>query len=230
MSQIALFRLWFGSWLALGLLLTADVGLFASQTSDSPLGLFTAETDIGTSSSIGAGSATYDSARKSYTIIGGGENMWGTSDHFHYIWKRMSGDVLLEATIAFVGSVPSTGAPEGHRKACLVIRQTLEPDSVYADAALHGDGLTSLQWREVKGGVTTESRSDVVAPSRLRIEKRGDQISMSVAPAREQLRPSGWSARVRFVGDFYVGLGVTAHNRDRLETAAFTDVIITTNY
>ena len=33
---------------------------------------------------------------------------------------------------------------------------TLDADSRYADIAVHGDGLTSLQYRMVKGGVTEE--------------------------------------------------------------------------
>ena len=37
-----------------------------------------------------------------------------------------------------------------------MIRQSLDPDSAYADAALHGDGLTSLQFRPTAGGETLE--------------------------------------------------------------------------
>ena len=143
-----------------------------------PMGLFTDDSDVGTPATIGPGSASYDAARKVYTISGGGENMWANADHFHYVWKKVSGDVVLEATQAFVGTRPSMGTPAGHRKACLVIRQTLDADSVYADAAAHGDGLTSLQWRDAKGGVTHEVQSNVVGPTRLRIEKHGSYVSM----------------------------------------------------
>ena len=48
-----------------------------------------------------------------------------------------------------------------------------DADSAYADAVLHGDGLTSLQYREAKGARTYEIQSAVSAPARLRIEKRG---------------------------------------------------------
>ena len=64
------------------------------------LGVFTDHSDVGKPSTIGPGSASYDPATKTYTISGGGENMWATADHFHYVWKKMSGDVTLEATIA----------------------------------------------------------------------------------------------------------------------------------
>ena len=209
--------------------MTTSVLLFATvHPTAQPLGIFTDHSDVGKPSTIGPGSASYDPATKTYTISGGGENMWATADHFHYVWKKMSGDVTLEATIAFVSSNPATGTPVGHRKACLVIRQTLDSDSVYADAAGHGDGLTSLQWRAAKGAVTEEVQSNVVGPKRLRIEKRGSYVSMSIGDPGGPLHPAGGSARVEFTGDFYVGLGVTAHDTGRIETATFSDVSIGT--
>ena len=204
-------------------LLAAAPGLHAQS-----LGVFTSSSDVGTPSTIGAGTATYDAASKTYTVAGGGENMWAAADHFHYVWKKMSGDVTLEATIGFVGTNPATGTPDPHRKACLVIRQTLDADSPYADAATHGDGLTSLQWRDKKGDVTHEVQSGVTGPRRLRIEKRGNYVSMSIAGAGELLRPAGGAARVDFTGDFYVGLAVSAHNTARIETATFSDVVLGT--
>ena len=81
------------------------------------LGLFTQSGDVGTPSTIGPGSARYDAASKSYFVTGGGENMWASADHFHYLWKKVSGDVLLEASVEFTDSrpagTPPAGAPEG---------------------------------------------------------------------------------------------------------------------
>ncbi len=72
-----------------------------------------------------------------------------------------------------------------------MIRQSLDSDSVYADAALHGDGLTSLQWRDEKGGATREVQANVTGPKRIRLEKRGNYVSMSVAGASGELsRPA----------------------------------------
>src|SRR6185436_17043772 len=145
-----------------------------------------------------------------------------TNDAFHFVWKKMSGDVTLAADIAFIG----TGG-DPHRKACLLVRQDLTTDSAYADAALHGEGLTSLQYRETKGGRTYEMQSGVSAPSRLRIEKRGDYVSMSIAGKGEGLRPSGGTFRLRLADPFYVGLGVCAHNNNAIEQATFANVKLT---
>jgi hypothetical protein len=201
-------------------LVLARPGPAAQQT----LGLFSGSGDIGVPSTIGAGSAVYDAGKKTYTVSGGGENMWAAADHFQYVWKKVSGDVMLDATIEFTATRPATGAPNAHRKACLVIRQSLDGDAVYADAAVHGDGLTSLQWRDAKGAVTHEVQSAVSGPTRLRIEKRGSYVAMSLASAGEALHPAGGAARVEFTGEFYLGLGVSAHDSSRIEQAVFSDV------
>ncbi len=191
------------------------------------LGVFTDQCDVGKPSTLGPGAATFDPAKKTYTVTGGGENMWASADHFHFVYKKLTGDVTLTATIEFTATAPATGKPDNHRKACLMIRQSLDSDSVYADAALHGDGLTSLQFRDAKGAVTKEARANVTAPKRLRIEKRGNTVTLSVASGSEDLHPANASTKIEITGDFYVGLAVSSHNTARLETAVFSDVELT---
>jgi TolB protein len=183
------------------------------------IGEFSAATDVGNPKR--SGSAVFDPAKRSCTITGGGKNMWGTNDTFHFVWKKVSGDVTLSADVAFVGT-----SKEPHRKACLLIRQSLDAGSAYADAALHGDGSTALQYRETKGAMTKQVASTVKSPSRLQIEKRGTKIFLAVAPAGESLQPNG-SIELKFTEPFYIGLGVCSHNDDELETAVFSNVKIT---
>src|SRR2546426_6123944 len=89
------------------------------------IGIFENQSDIGATRHAGA--AVFDASRRVYTVAGGGENMWFTNDAFHFVWKKLSGDVTLAADIAFLG----TGG-NAHRKACLLIRQSLEAESAYA--------------------------------------------------------------------------------------------------
>ena len=181
------------------------------------LGIFEEHSEVGTPKR--AGSAEFDAVHRTYKVTGGGKNMWFTNDALHFVWKKISGDVSLAADIAFDGQ----GA-DRHRKACLLVRQSLDADSAYADAAVHGDGLTSLQYREAKGALTREIQSNTAGPRRLRLEKRGKYLSMSVAMAGQALRPAGGSFRLELQEPFYVGLGVCAHNDDVLETALFSNV------
>jgi TolB protein len=216
-----------GRWLfaiSIGLLSASLWTQVVFAADDAPLGLFTDQADIGRPSTLGPGSLAYDAGKKIYTITGGGENMWAAADHFHFVYRKVNGDLTLSATLDFVGTSPATGKPDNHRKACLMIRQSLDSDAGYVDAAAHGDGLTSLQWRDAKGAVTHEVQSNVVGPKRLRLEKRGNYCWMSIASANEDLHPAGGSTRIELTGDFYVGLAVSAHNVGRLETVAFSDV------
>jgi len=194
---------------------------FNAPAQSGAVGIFEDHRDVG--NTLKPGSVECNSAQGTYLVSGGGENMWSTNDAFHFVWKRMSGDITLAADITWIGT---GGAP--HRKACLIVRQTLEPDSAYADAALHGDGLTSLQYRDAKGARTYEVQSNVSAPKRLRIEKRGKYLSMSVDPEGRELRPAGGAIRLEFKEPFYVGLAVCAHDNNALEKAIFSKVDLQT--
>ena len=201
------------NWRTVGLLWLMAAGAGSS----SGAGLFDGHTDIGATRL--AGSVEVNPAGNAYTIAGGGANMWFTNDAFHFVWKKVSGDVTLAAEISFLGS---GGDP--HRKACLLVRQSLAPDSAYADAALHGDGLTSLQYRPSTNDRTYEIQSAISAPKRLRFEKRGRYVSMSITGPDGAWQPAGGSFRLDLIDPFYVGLGVCAHNNERLEKAVFTQV------
>jgi hypothetical protein len=190
-----------------------------AQPQSTVLGQFESHGDVGVVGKPGV--VEFDANRGAYTVTGGGANMWFTNDAFHYVWKRVSGDLALAADVRFIG----TGG-NAHRKACLVIRQSLDADSAYADAALHGDGLTSLQYRETVGGPTREIQSNISAPTRLRIEKHGDYVSMSVAVAGEKPGSAGGTFRIQFKEPFYVGLGVCAHDNNVAEKAVFANVEI----
>jgi Tol biopolymer transport system component len=182
--------------------------------------LFTAHGDIGTVSR--PGTVAYDPAAGTYTIGAAGVNMWGTQDAFHFVWKEVSGDIAISADIEFLTAAGTT--PDQHRKACLVIRQSLDADSAYADVALHGDGLTSLQFRTTAGGPTSEVQSRFTAPRRLRLEKIGGSVYLSLAAADGTPAPSGCSVMLPFTDPFYIGLGVCAHNDAAFETAVFSKV------
>lgn len=190
------------------------------MAAESDSGLFTGQTDIGAPKH--PGTLVYDATAGTYTVGAGGTNMWFKTDSFHYVWKKMEGDIALSADITFVGQ-----SAEPHRKGFLIIRQSLDADSAYADAALHGDGLTSLQFRETSGDITHEVQTAISAPRRLRVEKIGDFVYMSLAGADGVFHPSGCSVRLPFSGPFYIGLGVCAHQENGFERVVFSNVQFT---
>ena len=183
------------------------------------IGLFDGDGDVGSASR--PGNCSFDAAAGTYTVGASGANMWFKADAMHYVWKRASGDLSVAADIAFLGT-----SKQGHRKACLVIRQDLSPGSAYVDVAQHGDGLTSLQFRLEKDGTTAEIQSMVAGPTRVRLDKVGDTVVLSVAGADGVLHPSGASIKLRMADPFYVGLAVCSHDDAAFETAVFSKVAV----
>jgi len=190
-----------------------------SQSQPLPQGIFTDHQDVGTV--LHPGTAVYDTATRSYTISGSGENMWFGIDDFHFAWKKVSGDVALTADIAFLGT---GGNP--HRKAVLMIRQTLDGPSPSVDVAVHGVGLTSLQYRDTTGANTREVESNISGPKTVRIEKRGDYFYAFVSGNDGKLHPAGASTKLALTGDFYIGIGVCSHDKDVVEKAVFSNVVL----
>ena len=191
------------------------------QASSGSVGIFEGYGDVGVV--LHPGSSEYDASKKTYTLTGSGENMWFSHDHFQFAWKKMTGDVSLTAEISF----PTAGGNE-HKKAALMIRQDLDTDSVYADIARHGNGMTAFQFRDQKGDITREVVSNISGPTRLRIVKRGDYVYMSLAGNGGDLQVAGGWVRIPLQGTFYVGLGVSAHDRDVVEKAVFSNVDLST--
>src|SRR5467141_2944867 len=192
-----------------------------AEQSPTGAGIFEGRGNIGTV--LHAGSVEFDAAKRSYTIAGSGENMWLGSDAFEFVWKKMSGDVTLTADISFLGK----GVNE-NRKAVLMIRQSLDADSPYADAALHGNGLTSLQYREEKSAATHEIQANISAPARLRIEKRGAYFSLWLAEEKGEFHLASGSTRIVLKEPFYVGIGLCSHDKDVVERAVFSNVELKT--
>ena len=75
-----------------------------------PLGPFDSHEDIGAPKI--AGSAVYNPVSQEYSLSAGGVNMWAQRDEFHFVWKRMTGDFILQARVEFLGQ-GGRAAPQG---------------------------------------------------------------------------------------------------------------------
>ena len=97
-----------------GRLLTALTVLWM-KNSGAGIGDFESQTDIGNPAK--SGGAEYNEARQEYHLSGAGSNMWFGSDEFHFVWKQLEGDFILNAQAEFVG--PGANA---HRKLGWMVR------------------------------------------------------------------------------------------------------------
>jgi hypothetical protein len=191
------------------------------------LGVFEGRSDVGKVDPPGSG--TFDKATGQYRITSAGQNIWDVRDDFHFIYRKTSGDVALSADVSLAGQ-----GKNPHRKAGLMLRQSLDPDAAYVDVMLHGDGLIALQYRAARGGMTKDIKADVKAPARLRIERRGDEFIVSVAAKptaggkadkAESFQPVG-SIKVPLKDPVYAGLAVCSHDAKESESAVFSGVVV----
>jgi len=165
-----------------------------------------------------AGGATYNAVSQEYRLAAAGVNMWGPRDEFHFVWKRLRGDFILRARLELLGA-----GVDPHRKAGLIVRTSRDAGSPYADAAVHGDGLTSLQYRRAPDGETAEVRSEVSGADVVQLERKGTTVTFSAARFGDLFKES----RVEdlALGDeVYVGLFLCSHNPEVVERAVFRDV------
>lgn len=218
MSRPQRFALWFVLLLAGPLAIRAADPAPAGGEKD--LGPFEARADVGVVEP--PGSASYDKEKRQLRVTAGGANVWGVHDDFHFVHRKVAGaDVVLSAAVSFEGA-----GTNAHRKAGLMVRQSLDADAAYADIVVHGDGLISLQYREARGGVTKEVQAKVKsAAATVRLERHGDTVSASVTPtggAAEAVGP----AKVKFEGPTVVGAIVCSHDAKVRETAVFTEIAI----
>ena len=200
-----------------------SIGVLSSVVAaQNPVGAFDAQTDVGQVKH--AGSASYDPRLQTYAITGSGQNMWGDHDDFHFVWKRLTGNFILSTRAHFVGK-----GVEAHRKIGWTIRPSLETNAPHVTAALHGDGLASLQFRRTPGATTEELKSALSLPNAdavIKLERRDSVYIMSVARFGDTLVTHELTG-LSLPDTVYVGLFVCAHNDTVVERAEFSNVRIT---
>lgn len=194
--------------------------LFNQEVKAQGLGIFENQTDVGTVKH--KGSAQYDARLQQYELTGSGENIWATHDDFHFVWKRMKGDFILRTNAAFIGK-----GVELHRKVGLMVRTTLDSNSKHINAVVHGDGLTSLQYRKTISGITEEKKASITAADVIQLERKGNTYTMSVA-RKGDLFVTEEVSDLDLGDEVYVGIFICSHNDNVSEKATFSNVRIVT--
>lgn len=183
------------------------------------IGQFSNHADVGAVKTLGK--VVYDANQQIYKISASGKNMWGAEDQLHYLYNQMTGDFIVQAQVAFEGQ-----GVDPHRKIGWNVRSALETSSPNVNSAVHGDGLVSLQFREKSGGETDQYPMQIKAANVIQLERRGDLYIFSAAKKGEPFQVTSVS-HVKLGEKVFVGLALTAHNADVVETATVSNVRIT---
>ncbi len=183
------------------------------------IGIFEGHNDVGTN--VKAGSATFIPATGQYVISGAGYNVWADHDEFQYVWKKMKGDFILYIRAEFLGTWVNY-----HRKVGLMVRKSLDGNSAHVNAVVHGDGLTSLQFRRTTAAQTEEHKLKMTHANILQLERKGNQYIMRGAIYGDPFETDTIN-NIDLGDEVYVGLFVGSHNSDVMETGVFSNVRIT---
>lgn len=204
------------------LLILAILWLSAPAQEKGP-GIFEQQIDIGKPKN--AGSTSYSNETQTYTLKGSGYNIWFNRDEFHFATKKINGDFVLTANFSF----PSEGV-DPHRKMGWMIRGSLEGDAPHVSAVVHGDGLTVLQWRTLRGAYMRDPEDEIFTPKKnysiLQLERTGNTYIMRGAHPGEPLQVIGSTTAANLPDDVFVGLFICSHNADAVEVASAWNVRI----
>jgi TolB protein len=156
-----------------------------------------------------------------YRITGSGANIWAKQDQFQFVWREMTGNFSVTATLKFLGK----GAD--HRKAGIMVRQSLDTDATYADVVIHGNGMPGLQWRSKQGEDTNAFDLPFEGPGTFKVKlvRTGVRIFMYVGKDGSEPKEIAHT-EVSFRDPVLVGLAVCSHQADASDTVIFSDVSV----
>lgn len=183
------------------------------------LGAFTNSDDVGAPPM--KGSAEFDGATGQYKITGSGTDIWGKADQFHYVWREISGNFSVTATAKFL----TDGID--HRKAVIMLRQSLDADSPFVHLVIHGNGMPGVQFRNAKAANTNTLDLPVEGPGtfQLKLVRQGSAITVWLAKNGGSLRQLGQTQN-QLGSPVLVGLGVSSHTQTATNTVLFSDVAV----
>ncbi len=181
------------------------------------LGLFSNSGDVGNPAI--KGSTLFSDGQ--YRITGSGANIWGKRDEFQYVWREISGDFTVAATMQFLGQ----GAED--RKGGIMVRQSVHSDAAYADVVIHGTGMPGLQWRSRQGDDTNTFDLPFEGPGtfKLRLVRTGVKIYMYIGKDGAEPKKIA-NTEVSLRNPVLVGLVVCSHDAAASDTVVFSNVSV----
>lgn len=192
-----------------------SIATFGQQ--QSKIGVFDERTDVGGATIIGK--VTYNAVTQEYTMEGAGINMWADTDQFNFLWKKIKGDFIISATVKFVGN-----GVNPHRKIGIIARNSLDANAAYADACVHGDILTSLQYRATEAAATEQVELSTYHPVAIEFQRMGNTFIFSAATQGENYKSVSKEILLNEV--LFAGLFICSHEEKVSEKAIFSNVRI----
>ena len=157
---------------------------------------------------------------ETFTVTGGGTDIWGKTDEFHFVYQPVEGDLEVIARVASIEQVHSGS------KAGVMIRAGLTPDSVHA--FMNGSAARgwSFHRRVAPDGSSLQTPgSSESPPGWVKLVRTGD-----IFRGYESVDGSTWvlvgTETIQMGPTVYVGLAVTSNSSRAASTADFSNVAV----
>ena len=172
--------------------------------------------DIG---SVGVdGDASYEDGV--FTVRGAGDDVWGTSDAFHYAYRSLTGDGSIVARIA------SISGSEAWTKIGVMMRASTASNAAYAFMlGSISKGFAFQRRRSAGGSATHTSGGSGTAPRWVALTRSGDTITAHISSSGSTWTTVG-SDTFDMPSTILVGLAAHSHTTSRLATGMFDNVSV----
>lgn len=166
-----------------------------------------------------AGHASF--AAGTYTLTGGGSDIWGTADQFNYAYQPLSGDMDV---VAHVASITDTSS---WAKAGVMVRASLDANARHATTLFSYGHAFAFQRRIDPGGESLSTSWGAPAASGWIRLKRTGYTFESYASVDGSVWTLIDTDTVPMTDPVYVGIAVTSHNASAATKAVVDHFSIT---
>ncbi len=166
------------------------------------------------------GSANHNNG--TFTVQGGGADVWGTADAFHYAYRTFSGDGTITARVA------SLNGTQAWTKIGVMIRGATTASAAHAFMVVSKDKGLALQYRPSNGAASLSisgAPPPTTAPRWVRLTRAGNVVT-----AFESVDGVNWttvgSATISLPATALFGLVAHSHTTTALATGVFDNVSV----
>jgi regulation of enolase protein 1 (concanavalin A-like superfamily) len=215
---------------------TVQVGIFALRNGgadttratltnvslSSPGAVAWSDADVGAVGTPGSSTVSGNSLQ----ITGGGSDIWGTSDAFHFAYRQWSGNGTFVVRLASLthpaGSEFSMGA--------IMFRESLNTGSRHASIMVTSDGKAKFRRRTSTGGTTASngpSTGSTTIPRWLKLVRNGSSFTSFISANGVDWTPVYAATSVTLPTTVYVGMLVLRNGGSALASATFDNISLT---
>ncbi len=176
------------------------------------------------------GSQLFNRLTKTWTLDGGGFDIFFKTDQFHFVWQKMNGDVALSTRTNFLAQTEvDARTGNDYAKAGVMLRANTDTGSPYYGVFITPQHGIMVQYRKKQGDGTGEATLPDVpkGPIFLKVERSGTIFTAYVSKDdNDWTAIDGSSIALNTGNTMLAGLAVTSHNPGAVRAVTFDTIDI----